>query len=119
MTDYKLWQENIYNSIKNISDIERQKILWMGKDPDFAASFIEDINMLYDSFCFADDFWEEKHLLKFNFSKELLKQLRVLKNMIDVYKEKPIDEEILQDTEWHKIVNQAKKVVELWNIEKV
>ena len=115
MINYQLWKENIYNSIKNISDIERQKVLWLGKDPNSAASFNEDINTLYDTFCFADDLWKDEHISKFYFKNVLLNQLRVLKNMVDNYNEKSTDEEILNDPDWLKIVNQAKKIIELWN----
>ncbi|MBA3283429.1 MAG: hypothetical protein H0U27_00010, partial [Nitrosopumilus sp.] len=59
--------------------------------------------------------WEEQNLKEFGFSEQLLTELRLLKKMIDSYKRKPTDEEILIDPEWQNIIQQSKKIVELWN----
>lgn len=120
MIDYKLWKENIYNSIKDFSDKETQKIGWMGLDPDIVSSFYEDIAMLYYSYCFDDDFWEEKHLSQFHFTNSILKELKEFKNILDNYyeeqKSKDLShEEILKDPNWDVVVNQAKKVIGSWN----
>ncbi len=119
MVDYKIWKENIYNSIKDFSDKETQEIGWMGKDPNIVASFSEDVAMLYDSYCFDDDFWEEKHLSQFHFTNNILKELQEFKTMLDnYYKEEKLKdlshEEILKDPNWDKVVNQAKKVIAIW-----
>ena len=115
MIDYKLWKENIFSSINDISNIEFQEQSWLGKNGKYTSSCGEDISMLYDTFCFADDFWNEEHLENFGLSEKLLAQLRKLKELIDNYQKKSTDEETLKDPEWHKIVSQAKKIIQIWN----
>ena len=115
MINYAQWKENIFLSIKDLSDFQFQKESWLGKNNQYVSSFNEDISMLYDSFCFADDFWEEPHITKFEFGNQLLEELKLLKKMIDSYERKVNDEAILADPRWIDIVKQAKKVVEIWN----
>lgn len=113
--NYNQWKENIFLSIKDLSDFQFQKESWLGKSNQFVSSFSEDVSMLYDSFCFSDDFWEEEHLNKFEFSSKLLEELKILKKMIDSYERKPTDEAIVADPKWYEIVKQAQKVVDNWN----
>lgn len=119
MINYQIWKENIFNGINTISDIETQKKIWMGKDPNYVSSFVEDISTLMDSYGFKNDFWQDKNIVNFYFDNRFIQELKILKNMILDYlnywnNEKLTDEEILNDNEWHKIVEQAKKIVALW-----
>ena len=118
MIDYKKWKEDIYSAIENISDKAYQEEVWLGKSKDFVSSFVEVICILFDDLCFKDEFWKPEHIIHFNFSQKLIKEMQLLIDMIDNYKEKPTDEEILKDPEWDKVVEQAKRVIALWDITK-
>lgn len=112
-----IWGKNIYDSIKAISDIERQRKAWLGKDKNRAASFLEDTSMLYDSFDFSN-FLEDDYYKLEALSKNLYKELLCLHHLLDKYdKNGKSDEEILVDPEWMVITKQARKVIEIWNIE--
>ncbi len=112
--DLKLWQNNIYNSVRNISDIETQYKLWLGKDPNFASSYIEEINMLYDNFSFKD-FLNAENLNQLNLNKKTIEELKSLDYLIENYEDKITDKEILADKKWHDIVEQAKKIIKVWS----
>ena len=111
------WEENIYNSLKDYSDLSTQEKLWLGKDLDFFSSFEEDLSMLFDSFC-LDDFLSDDNWQKLRLSDNLRGKLVEFRNALDTYKGKETDKEILEDPEWHKIVNHAKEVILLWNEER-
>jgi hypothetical protein len=105
------WKGNIYNSIKDFSDINKQKGVWLGSDINHVSSFDEDVCLLFDSFCF-DEFIEE-----FNnetIDKNLLNELRLFRNSLNNYQRKDSDEEILSDELWLAVVNKAKGIVEIW-----
>ena len=109
----KRWIENIYNSIKDFSDLERQKILWLGLDARYASSFNEDINLLFDSFCFEEFIisWNKENL-----NKDIANEFNSFKSMLKSYEKKKSDKEILEDPVWKNIVGKAKHIIEIWNI---
>lgn len=107
------WIKNIYNSIKDFSDLERQKVLWQGLDENYASSFDEDVNLLFDSFCF------EEFIFEWNKEKpnnSLTNEFYSLKDMLNSYEKKRSDKEILEDPAWLNIVNKAKNIIEIWDI---
>src|SRR5690606_40978374 len=108
------WKLNIYNSIRDFSDIDKQKKLWLGRDKKYSSSFDEDISLLFDSFCF-EEFIDSLESEKEEYG-ILIKELKIFKKMLNNYKKKNSDIEILDDLEWHKIVNKAKLIIELWKI---
>lgn len=113
--DVKLWKENVFSAIEDLGDIKYQQKTWLGKNPKYVSSFYEDKAMLYENFCFANEFWVDKNIKNFGFSSQLISELRLLKQMIDNYTPKPNDKEILTDPEWLKITSQAKNVIKFWN----
>lgn len=108
------WKLNIYNSIRDFSNIDKQRKLWLGHDKNYASSFDEDISLLFDSYCF-EGFIDSLESEKEEYD-NLIKELKVFKKILDSYKKKNSDAEILDDVEWHKIVNKAKLIIELWEI---
>jgi hypothetical protein len=112
-----LWLENIHYEITAFSDLERQKKAWIDPDDAIVSSYSEDICMLFDSFCFDDFIVEWK---KENLNKEILNELIIFRDKLNLYDQKiPIDnnwydEQILNDPEWLDVVNQAKKVLQIW-----
>lgn len=48
------------------------------------------------------------------FSKDVTFELNRLRILLNDYREKPLDYEILQDSEWRKIVEQTKVVLNVW-----
>lgn len=109
------WIENIYNTIKDYSDIEKQKRLWLGLDKKNFSSYDEDISLLYDSFCFEEfiEEWDKEGRDK-NISKELLE----FKDMLDDYEKKESDKEILDDPIWKNIVLKAGNIIKIWDFKK-
>ena len=121
MIDYTVWKRNIYSAIKAISDNEYQEIAWLGKSKDVFSSFEEDIMMLYDSFCFKEEFWEENHLKNFDFEDKLLEKLIFLKTSLDnylleYYNNQPntSENDIIIDPKWIFITDTAKEIVNSW-----
>ncbi len=119
MEDY--WIENIYNSIKGFSDINKLKERWFGLgNPNEASYYGEDIAMLYDDNCF-DDFiveWEKNGM-----DKNTLSEMIIFRDMLNAYDAKIpnapdryLHLDILNDPEWFKVVAQAGKVIEVWKV---
>jgi hypothetical protein len=109
----KDWVNNIYNSIKDFSNIEKQRELWLGLNENYASSFDEDINLLYYSFCF-DEFIIE--LNKESGNKKVADELVEFKNMLDSYEKPNTEKEILEDSAWLNIVNKAGHIVKIWDV---
>ena len=109
------WIENIYRSIKDISDLEYQSDAWFGKSS-LVSSYSEIINILYDDNCFEDfinnSYWTETDARTSSFYSGLV----LLNKMINAYKEPGAEEEIIKDPTWHSIVKQAKKVLTEWDL---
>ncbi|MDX1830465.1 MAG: hypothetical protein R3342_13075 [Lutibacter sp.] len=109
----KNWNKNIYYMIKCFSDIDRQKRVWLGLDNNLASSFDEDMSLLFDSFCF-DDFILE--LKKDIYNEKIVKELTTFKDMLESYESKASDEQVLKDPQWFTIVEEAKKIIERWDL---
>jgi hypothetical protein len=114
MIDFNRWKENIYSDIEELSDKSFQEKVWLGKNDKYVSSFVEVMCRLFDDNRFEDEFWKEENLQGLNFTPQLLMELKLLKEMLNSYEEKPTDIEILNDPKWDKIIAQAKKVKSLW-----
>ena len=96
--------KNIYRCIKELSDLNLQKKLWLNENNDtgLISSYSELLSSLYDDFDFDDfvDIDAEKV------------------GLLDNYVEKENDEDIIRDINWHKVTKQAEKVIKIWNGDK-
>lgn len=111
-----LWKKNIYEAVKDISDIESQRMIWLGKNADYESSYDEYMMALYDDFSF-NDFILESNWRNTGLSQHLLAELKNLDVLLHLFNKNRSDIEILNDLEWHKIVKQAKEVITVWDSE--
>lgn len=109
----KNWKLNIYNSIKDVADLEKQKRLWLGLDDKLVSSYDEDMSMLFDSYSF-EDFVEELETNQPN--NKFSRDIRLFYDALNKYQGKENDIETLKDKDWHKLVDEAKIIISNWNI---
>jgi len=106
------WKVNIFNSIRDISDIEIQKLTWLGKHPTYVSSFSETINTLYDDYDF------EEYLVYYGENEnneDLYSKMVVFEEKLSKYiPTEKTDLEILNDFEWENITQLAYEVIKLW-----
>jgi hypothetical protein len=111
----EIWGNNIFKAIKDVSDIELQKLAWLGKHPVFISSFTEVVATLYDDFDF------ERYIKYYKSIKgkdKLYKLLFELNEMINKYKVQGYEVEleakgmemILSDPKWIEITKKAKEI---------
>lgn len=116
-----LWQDNLYREIKDLSDIDFQKLTWAGKHPEFISSFSETIATLYDDFDF------ERFIQYYKSTKgenEIYGMFCELNEMIIRYKKVGYEAEnkkggynvILSDSNWIEITQKAKEIIQIWNV---
>lgn len=107
--------ENIYRMIVELSDLRLQRKLWLNEKNDTGeiSSYTELMCSLFDDFSFND--FIDNEVSKIGLSDSAIFELNKLKEMLDNYKEKESDEEIINDPEWKKIVEQARTVKNEWN----
>ena len=116
----KSWLENIHYQISGFSDLEQQKKAWLEFDDTIVSSYSEDLCMLFDSFDF-DNFIKEWEREEYNV--EILREIIIFRNMLNIYDKKMPndgkwhDDDVIKDSEWLKVVNQAKNVIDIWKIE--
>ncbi|MDX2128383.1 MAG: hypothetical protein SFU91_05035 [Chloroherpetonaceae bacterium] len=110
--DINIWEINLFNAIKDVSDLDMQRKAWLGKSLDYVSSFSEIISILYDDFDFKKyiDYYERNHK-----ENEFCLQMKKLDEMISNYKPLISDESILFDINWIEITKQAKIIIELKN----
>jgi hypothetical protein len=84
----------IFNSIKDFSNIDKQRELWLGLNENIASSFGEDINLPYYSFCLEEFIIE---LNKEIVNKTVADELVEFKNKLDSYEKPNTEKEILDD----------------------
>ena len=108
--------ENTYNKIIELSDLSLQRKIWLNENNDtgLISSFAELMCSLFDDFNF-DDFIDNR-ASKMNLSDSAIFELNKLRELLNIYDEKDSDEDIINDPEWQKIVNQAKLVLKEWNM---
>ena len=108
------WIKNIYYAIKEISDINFQKIAWFGKSNKWVSSYTEMMNSLYDDFNFEDfithSIWVETD------NTELHEELLGLDEMLRNYNAPCKIELIMSDSSWINITLQAKKIMDKWTL---
>ena len=112
------WIENIYNLIKDYSNLEQQKKEWLGLVPHVVSSYDEMLCMLFGDNDF-DDFiseWEKQ-----GFDTRTLQEMVHFRDMLRAYdsqfskqNDKFLDRAILKDPNWAEVTNQAKKVIDVW-----
>lgn len=108
----KLWEERVFDSIKDISDNESQKRSWLGHDPNVVRSFDEDLCMLFDS----NDFESYIEYYKETTGEDKLYHLFLeLNQMLKHYQSPGSDRLVLKDPSWIIITDKAKEIVPLLN----
>lgn len=111
----EIFINNILEDIKELSDLNLQRKLWLNENNDtgLISSYVEVMCRLFDDNKF-DDFI---NLIapKVGLSQELIFELNKLRYLLDNYTEKETDEQIINDPEWKIIVLQAKNVLKEWN----
>jgi hypothetical protein len=118
--DALIWKNNIFNAIKDLSDIDTQKLAWSGKHSIYISSFSEILGVLYDDFDIERYIAYYKSIFQSNNLHTLLCQLD---EMIKEYKETGYGIEIkaqgheiiLKDPKWIEITEKAKEIISQWN----
>lgn len=110
---YNDWVNAIREQIKYIGDVDFQRKSWFGEDPTLQSSPTEIVNGLYDV-AFEEFITEVKGKL----SSTVIESLSRLDNMLEEYEPPEVTpESILQDENWHKIVNHANHCLRIWAME--
>lgn len=112
------WIKNIYNLIKDYSNLEQQKKEWLGLVPHIVSSYDEMLNMTFGENDFEDFIlqWEKEGLDKSTLN-EMIRfrdMLRSYDNQFSHQNDKYFDRVILKDPKWWEVTNQAKKVIDVW-----
>ncbi len=112
----KRWMFNIYLDLKELSDVEFQKLAWFAKVPNYISDYAELYNRLFSDF--SIEIFINKELPKLGVSNLFVKEILTMVRMMKHYDEKgKTHTQILEDPEWHKISDQAKVVLGYWNKE--
>lgn len=108
--DLHQWEYNLFYTIKNLSDLNYQRLAWTGKLTGVVSSYSEIINMLFDDF----ELEEYINYIKDQPKKKLLHQA-LTELVIDLNSYKPFsnDKLILQDPNWEKITQKAQDISSL------
>jgi len=106
--------EYIYERIIEASDLALQRKIWLNENNDtgLMSSYVELMCSLFDDFNF-DDFIDNR-ASKIGLSNSVIFELNKLRELLNNYNEKESDEEIINDPEWKKIVEQAERVIKNW-----
>lgn len=107
--------EYIYNKIIELSDLDLQRKLWLNENNNtgLISSYAELMSSLFDDFNF-DDFIDRTSS-EIGLSDDTIIELNKLRELLNNYNDKESGEEIINDPEWEKIVEQAKVVIEKWD----
>lgn len=105
----------IYERIVEASDVALQRKIWLNQNNDtgLMSSYVELMCSLFDDFNF-DDFVDNR-ASQIGLSNSVIFELNKLRELLNNYNEKDSDEEIINDPEWKKIVEQSKIVIEKWD----
>ena len=104
---------NIYNDIKEISDIDYQRRAWCNNSKYECSSYIEIMCRLFDDDNF--DMFIDNNAKDYGFDSSFIVLLNQLRNMLNNYIGKNSDIEIITDPKWIKIALHAKKIICLWD----
>lgn len=107
--------KNIYDDISELSNLSLQRKLWLNENNDtgLISSYVEVMCRLFDDN--GVDRFIDVTASKIGMSSELISELNRLRDLLENYKEKETDEEIINDPEWKKIVEQANIVIKEWD----
>lgn len=107
--------DSIYRVILELSNLSLQRKLWLNENNDtgLISSYSELMCSLFDDFGF-DDF-VDGGATKIGTPNSVTIELSKLREMLNSYNEKESDEDIINDPEWKKIVEQAKIVIKEWD----
>jgi hypothetical protein len=111
------WKKNIFDAIKDVSDIEFQKHAWLGKTPEIISSYIEVIAVLYDN---SDFDGYIRNYESINGEDKLYNLFIELDTLMTNYNSamtielKLDDQTVLQDPKWVQITLKAKEILNLW-----
>lgn len=105
----------ICKKIIELSDLGLQRKLWLNEENNtgLISSYSELMSSLFDDFNF-DDF-VENGAAKIGLPNSVIVELRKLRELLNGYDEKDSDDEIINDPEWKKVVEQAKIVIKEWD----
>jgi hypothetical protein len=98
-----------------LSDLGLQRKLWLNENNDtgLISSYFELVNSLFDDFNF--DIFIDNTAAQNGLSNSFIFELSKLRELLNNYNKMSSDEEIINDPEWKKIVEQAKIVIKEWN----
>jgi len=107
--------EHIYRMIVELADLNLQRKLWLNEnnDTELISSYAELMSSLFDDFGF-DDF-VDSGAKKIGLPNSLILEMSKLRELLNSYIEKESDEEIVNDLEWKKIIEQAKIIIQEWD----
>lgn len=109
---------HIYIYIKDLSSKEFLIKTWLENSiPNVIFSYVELMCSLFDDFSF--DLFIDIEVVKLGFGNELIHELGLLRGMLNQYGKKIpnnkwMDDKILKDPEFDKVIEQAGKVIKLW-----
>jgi GDP-D-mannose dehydratase len=105
---------NIYNDIIELSDLSLQRKLWLNENNDtgLISSYVEVMCRLFDDNRF-DDFIDNT-ASKIGLSSSTIFELHKLRELLNNYSKKEVDEEVIADSDWGQVVEQAKTVIKEW-----
>lgn len=106
---------NIYEKLIELSSSSLQRKLWLNENNDtgLISSYSEFMCSLFDDFGF--DEFVDNGATRIGLSDSLIFELNNLRKLLNSYVEKESDEQIINDSEWGKIIEKAKIVIEKWN----
>jgi len=107
--------EYIYRMLVELANLSLQRKLWLNENNDtgLISSYPELMSSLFDDFGFDDFVYSGA--AKIGLPNSLILELQKLRELLNSYVEKESDEEIINDPEWKKIVEQAKIVIKEWD----
>ena len=98
-----------------MSDLNLKRKLWLNENNDtgLTSSYVEINCRLFDD-SYLDDFIDKK-AIETAMSNDLILESDRLRILLNDYREKKNDQEIISDPRWLKVVNQAQIVIITWN----
>ena len=102
---------NILKDLEELSDIEYQRHVWLGRSTMAVSSFTELYCRLFDDDNF--DAFVDRSRKELNMPDKIHKEVSALRTLLNKYDDsgKEDDFAILEDPVWHVIVLQSKKVL--------
>ena len=109
--------KGIYDNIEEASSIKQQKMYWLNENnvDGYISSYIELMCTLFDDFDF-DDFVKNT-VCHLGFPPKLIELLQEFRDTIKNYqaKDETDDRAIIEDPNWHIVVEKAQDVIKEWD----